>query len=53
MTTTHILNVHGATLTHDIQSTDTTTEPLLLLIGAESGAREGLVRLSELIPRRS
>jgi hypothetical protein len=36
--TTHTLNVPGATLTYDIQPNDATTEPVLLLIGSPMGA---------------
>ena len=36
--TTHTLNVPGATLTYDIRPNDTTTEPILLLIGSPMGA---------------
>jgi pimeloyl-ACP methyl ester carboxylesterase len=35
---THTLNVPGATLTYDIRRNDTTTEPILLLIGSPMGA---------------
>jgi pimeloyl-ACP methyl ester carboxylesterase len=37
-TTTHTLSVPGATLTYDIRPNDTTTEPILLLIGSPMGA---------------
>jgi pimeloyl-ACP methyl ester carboxylesterase len=36
--TTRTLNVPGATLTYDIRRNDTTTEPVLLLIGSPMGA---------------
>ena len=36
--TTHTLNVPGATLAYDIRPNDTTTEPILLLIGSPMGA---------------
>jgi pimeloyl-ACP methyl ester carboxylesterase len=36
--TTHTLNVPGATLTYDVRPNDTTTEPILLLIGSPMGA---------------
>ena len=36
--TTHTLNVPGATLTYDIRPNDTSTEPILLLIGSPMGA---------------
>ena len=36
--TTHTLNVPGATLAYDIRPNDTTTEPVLLLIGSPMGA---------------
>jgi pimeloyl-ACP methyl ester carboxylesterase len=36
--TTHTLDVPGATLTYDIRSNDSSTEPILLLIGAPMGA---------------
>ena len=35
--TTRTLNVPGATLTYDIQPNNTTTEPVLLLIGSPMG----------------
>ena len=37
-TTTHTLNVPGATLTYDVRRNDATTEPILLLIGWPMGA---------------
>ena len=36
--TTHTLTVPGATLVYDIRSNDTSTEPVLLLIGSPMGA---------------
>jgi pimeloyl-ACP methyl ester carboxylesterase len=36
--TTHSLNVPGATLTYDVRPNDTTTQPVLLLIGSPMGA---------------
>jgi pimeloyl-ACP methyl ester carboxylesterase len=36
--TTHTLNVPGATLAYDVRPNDTTTEPVLLLIGSPMGA---------------
>jgi hypothetical protein len=36
--TTHILNVPGVTLAYDARPNDTTTEPVLLLIGSPMGA---------------
>ena len=36
--TTHTLEVPGATLTYDVRRNDTSTEPVLLLIGAPMGA---------------
>ena len=36
--TTHTLNAPGATLTYDVRRNDTTTEPVLLLIGLPVGA---------------
>ena len=37
-TTTHTLDVPGATLTYDVRGNDASTEPILLLIGAPMGA---------------
>ena len=37
-TTTHTLDVPGATLTYDVRRNDATTEPILLLIGWPMGA---------------
>ena len=37
-TTTHTLDVPGATLTYDVRRNDASTEPILLLIGAPMGA---------------
>jgi uncharacterized protein YndB with AHSA1/START domain/pimeloyl-ACP methyl ester carboxylesterase len=37
-TTTHTLDVPGATLTYDVRRNDATTEPVLLLIGSPMGA---------------
>src|SRR5919201_4732852 len=37
--TTHTLNVPGATLAYDIRRNNTTTEPVLLLIGVTDGRR--------------
>jgi pimeloyl-ACP methyl ester carboxylesterase len=37
-TTTHTLDVPGATLTYDVRRNDTSTEPVLLLIGSPMGA---------------
>jgi pimeloyl-ACP methyl ester carboxylesterase len=37
-TTTHPLEVPGATLTYDVRRNDTSTEPILLLIGSPMGA---------------
>ena len=36
--TTHTLDVPGATLTYDIRANDTSTEPILLMIGTPMGA---------------
>ncbi len=36
--TTHTLDVPGATLTYDVRRNDTSTEPILLLIGSPMGA---------------
>ncbi len=36
--TTHTLNVPGATLAYDVQFNDSTTEPILMLIGSPMGA---------------
>jgi pimeloyl-ACP methyl ester carboxylesterase len=36
--TTHTLDVPGATLTYDVRRNDTSTEPVLLLIGSPMGA---------------
>ena len=36
--TTHTLEVPGATLTYDVRRNDTSTEPILLLIGSPMGA---------------
>jgi pimeloyl-ACP methyl ester carboxylesterase len=38
MTTTHTLDVPGATLTYDVRRNDASTEPVLLLIGSPMGA---------------
>jgi pimeloyl-ACP methyl ester carboxylesterase len=38
MTTTHTLDVPGATLTYDVGGNDASTEPVLLLIGSPMGA---------------
>ncbi len=38
MTTTHTLDVPGATLAYDIRPNNTTSEPILLLIGSPMGA---------------
>jgi pimeloyl-ACP methyl ester carboxylesterase len=37
-TTTHTLDVPGATLTYDVRGNDASTEPILLLIGSPMGA---------------
>jgi hypothetical protein len=37
-TTTHTLDVPGATLTYDVRRNDASTEPILLLIGSPMGA---------------
>jgi len=37
-TTTHTLDVPGATLTYDVRRNETSTEPILLLIGSPMGA---------------
>jgi pimeloyl-ACP methyl ester carboxylesterase len=36
--TTHSLNVPGATLAYDVRPNDTTTQPVLLVIGSPMGA---------------
>ena len=37
-TTTHTLDVPGATLTYDVRPNDASSEPILLLIGSPMGA---------------
>jgi pimeloyl-ACP methyl ester carboxylesterase len=50
--TTRTLNAPGATLTYDVRLNDTTTEPILLLIGSPMGAA-GFGTLGDHFPDRS
>ena len=50
--TTRTLDVPGATLTYDVRPNDSTTEPLLLLIGSPMGAA-GFGTLSSHFPDRT
>src|SRR5215203_7473377 len=50
--TTHTLNVPGATLAYDVRPNATTTEPVLLLIGSPMGAA-GFGTLSAHFPDRT
>jgi pimeloyl-ACP methyl ester carboxylesterase len=51
-TTTHTLDVPGATLTYDVRRNDASTEPILLLIGSPMGAT-GFGTLSRHFPDRT
>jgi pimeloyl-ACP methyl ester carboxylesterase len=50
--TTHTLNVPGATLAYDVRPNDTTSEPVLLLIGSPMGAA-GFATLGSHFPDRT
>ncbi|NUR09364.1 MAG: alpha/beta hydrolase [Nocardioidaceae bacterium] len=49
---THTLEAPGAVLTYDVRRSDTTTEPVLLMVGSPMGAA-GFGTLAELFPDRT
>jgi pimeloyl-ACP methyl ester carboxylesterase len=52
MHTTHTLEVPGAVLTYDVRKSDSTTEPMLFMIGSPMGAG-GFVTLASHFPDRT
>ncbi len=50
--TTATLNVPGAVLTCDVHSNDSSTDPVLLIVGSPMGA-DGFAALAERFPERT